>query len=377
MTAIGKKAVELERKDYTLDKIETASMHLLGVINDILDMSEIESNKLELSPGEFDFEMMFQKIADVVNYPIEEKHQIFSMHVDKNIPHKLIGDERRLIQVITNLLGNAGKFTPDGGSISLNARLIEETEKTREAEGQCTLQIEVRDNGIGIDREQQALIFSTFHQAEGDRSRKFGGMGLGLAISKRIIELMNGRIWLESEPGKGSTFFFTIKVHCGGGKKEEAPAPGIEREPIPGRESPAGETISFAGHRILLAEDVDLNREIVLALLEPTGIEVVCAANGAEALRLFSENPGSFDLIFMDMQMPLMDGLEATRRIRALESETPKRIPIIAMTANVFKEDIDRCMEAGMNEHIGKPIDFNEVMDQLKRFIPADPAKPR
>jgi CheY-like chemotaxis protein len=351
MTAIGKKAVELERKDYTLNKIETASMHLLGVINDILDLSEIEAHKLELSPEEFDLEKMFQKIANVVRYPIEDKQQVFSMHIDKNIPHKLIGDERRFIQVITSLLGNACKFTPKGGSVSLDARLIEETGDL------CTLQIEVRDNGIGISKKQQIMIFSTFQQAESDRSRKFGGMGLGLAISKRIIELMGGRIWIESEPGKGSTFFFTIKVSCSEEKKLERPAP-IE------------ETVSFAGHRVLLAEDVELNREIVLAVLEPTGLEVVCAANGVEVLRLFSESPDNFDLIFMDMQMPEMDGLEATRRIRALEATGHKQqVPIVAMTANVFKEDIDKCIEAGMNEHIGKPIDFNEVMDALKRYI--------
>jgi CheY-like chemotaxis protein len=246
-----------------------------------------------------------------------------------------------------------------------------------ETDGQCTLQIEVRDNGIGISKEQQLLSFSAFHQAEGDRSRKFGGMGLGLTISKRIIELMGGRIWIESEPGKGSTFFFTIKVDRGEGHEEELPPEikSVEQETVPGGETPEEETVSFTGRRILLAEDVELNREIVLALLEPTGLEVVCAVNGAEALRLFSEGPQNFDLVFMDMQMPEMDGLEATRRIRAFEASRQegnlrKQVPIVAMTANVFKEDIDKCLEAGMNDHIGKPIDFNDVMNKLRMFVP-------
>ncbi|MDR1705059.1 MAG: PAS domain-containing protein [Clostridiales bacterium] len=209
MTTIGKSAADIERKDYCFSKIHDASSHLLGVINDILDMSKIEANKFELAPVEFSFEAMLQRAANVVSYPVDEKKQRFIVRLDRNIPGSFIGDEQRLAQVIANLLGNAVKFTPVGGSISLDTRFL------GEKGGLCEIQFEVRDTGIGISREQQSRLFSSFQQAESSTSRKYGGTGLGLAISKNIVNMMGGRIWIESELGKGSSFFFTVRMVCG------------------------------------------------------------------------------------------------------------------------------------------------------------------
>jgi PAS domain S-box-containing protein len=508
MTAIGKNAKDIERKDYALDKIKEASTHLLGVINDVLDMSKIEANMLELSPIEFSFEKMLQKVTAVVNFRVDEKHQKLTVHIDDAIPKTMIADDQRLAQVVTNLLGNAVKFTPEKGSITLDALFM------GEENGICTIQISVNDTGIGINSEQQKRLFSSFQQAESSTTRKYGGTGLGLAISKSITEMMGGRIWVESEPEKGSTFKFTFQVKRGTNNKQgllssdvnwsnirimvvdddpdiltyfhditqgfgvscetaisgkdaltlverngcyhiyfvdwkmpdmdgiqlahelkaqasnnsvvimisaaewsviedEAKKAGVDKflsKPLfpssiaeiineclgagnrQKEEANTDVTGLFKGHCILLAEDVEINREIVLTLLEPAQLEIDCAENGAEAVRMFSEAPEKYEMIFMDVQMPEMDGYEATRHIRAIEAELSKEkvvstsfsvdknnngqlfkrqkgVPIIAMTANVFKEDIEKCLEAGMNGHIGKPLDFNEVLEKLSGYL--------
>jgi signal transduction histidine kinase/CheY-like chemotaxis protein len=356
MTAIAKASSDSKRKDDCLSKIEAASTHLLGVINDILDMSKIEANKLELSFAEFDFEATIQKAVDVINFRIEERHQNLSVHLDKKIPRRLMGDDQRLAQVITNLLSNAVKFTPEYGSVKLDASLISEKD------GISTIKIRVTDTGIGISEEQQARLFSSFQQAESNTSRKFGGTGLGLAISKRIVEMMGGKIWIESELGKGAVFSFTIRARRGA-EDHSGTDSGRAARLRP-------ETYIFEGCHVILAEDVEINREIVLSLLEPTLLSIQCAENGTEAVKLYRENPELWDLIFMDVQMPEMDGYEATRCIRALDTPTAKTIPIVAMTANVFREDIKKCIDAGMNDHVGKPLNFDEVLNKLYLYLP-------
>ncbi|MDR3165716.1 MAG: response regulator [Synergistaceae bacterium] len=357
MTAIAKSSADAQKKDYCLDKIEEASNHLLGVINDILDMSKIEANKLELSYENFDFAKMIHRAASVVNFRVDEKHQTLALHIDKRIPKTLSGDDQRLAQVIANLLSNAVKFTPEGGKINLGAAVKEEND------GLFTIEVRVSDTGIGLTEEQKKRLFNPFSQADSGTSRKFGGTGLGLAISKRIVEMMQGHIWVESEPGKGSIFSFIIKARGGTESKEKDPA----REYLTNASDD-----DFEGRRILLAEDAELNREIVIALLEPTKIKIDCAGNGAEAVRMFQADPNGYDLIFMDMQMPEMDGLEATSRIRALGAKKSDSIPIIAMTANVFRKDIEKCLRVGMNDHVGKPIDMEEVLSKLRKYIPRD-----
>jgi len=357
MTSIGKSAQDIEKKNYAFKRIENASGHLLGVINDILDMSKIEAGKLTLSEAEFDFEAMVKQVININSYRIDEKQQHFTVQLDQDIPRALIGDDQRISQVITNLLSNAVKFTPEHGEIRLSARFL------KEEAGVCTIQIDVSDTGIGISEQQQARLFQSFEQAESSTSRKFGGTGLGLAISKHIVERMGGKIWVESELEKGATFFFTIQARRGQEKAQDS-----EDRPFAADAGPV-DAGSFAGCCILLAEDVEINQEIVRTILEPMQLQIDCAMNGAEAVRMFSDAPARYDMIFMDVQMPEMDGLEATRRIRALGFPKAAEIPIIAMTANVFREDIEKCLESGMNGHVGKPLDFNEVIEKLQRYL--------
>jgi len=359
MTTIGKKAESIEEKNRALNKIGDASSHLLGVINDVLDMAKIEADKLELAPVEYNFERAIQKVLAVVNFRVEEKEQRLIVNIDKNIPRFLLGDEQRLVQIITNLMSNAVKFTPEGGEINLNASLVCEEENDN-----CELCIEVADSGIGISDEQKARLFQAFEQAEAGTSRQYGGTGLGLAISKRIIELMGGIIKVESELGKGAKFIFTVKVK----RSDKCSAPMSDTDDIRGEETVTNGM--FGDKNLLVAEDVEINREILLVLLEDTGLNIDCAENGAEALKMVEAAPDKYDVVFMDVQMPFMNGHEATRRIRALPNlRTKAKLPIIAMTANVFKSDIEDCLAAGMDDHLGKPLDIDRVMEKLHEYL--------
>jgi len=364
MTAIAKNSADNERKNYALHKIENASTHLLGIINDVLDMSKIEANKLELMHEEFELRSLLQKAVTFVQFRMDEKQHKFSLNVDNSVPEFFIGDDQRLTQVVTNLLSNAAKFTPEDGKISVDVSLVEKADEI------STLRFEVADTGIGISPEHQKKIFNIFEQAEGGIARKFGGTGLGLSISKRIVELMGGEIHVESELGKGSTFIFTAKLlRCE--KDPHFKNVSDDRSKVLAEEI-AGK---FTGRKVLLAEDIEINREILLSILEGTGLIIDTAENGKEALEKIAAAPDYYDLVFMDMQMPEMDGLEATRRIRTVESTLAatgsprKRLPIIAMTANVFKDDIDNCLMAGMDDHIGKPLDMETVYEKLRKYL--------
>jgi signal transduction histidine kinase/DNA-binding response OmpR family regulator len=482
MTHMGTSAKDKERKDYCLGKISVASQHLLGVINDILDMSKIEAGKFELSYIWFDFEKMLQDIANVIAFRMDEKQLKFSVHIDPAIPAVIEGDNQRLAQVITNFLSNAVKFTPKDGHVKLAAALHKQTDSL------CTIHVEVADSGIGIADADKERLFQAFEQAESGTSRKFGGTGLGLAISKRIIEMMGGSIWVESVLGKGSSFFFDFQahgrqsaedrlhgmsytprimavdddhdtrmffsvvaeqqgIHCDiACDRSEALAllqknrdydiyfidyrlpdtngvelaremqsllqkdlhivliSGLDRssiekeckaanikyfltkplfpsylrdiineymglEKIIASAMPDDLTDCFAGRRILLAEDVEINREIFFALMEDTGMHIEIAENGRIALEKFKASSDTCDLILMDVQMPEMDGYEASAAIRSLEFPYAKEVPIIAMTANVFKEDIEKCLASGMNDHLGKPIDQQVLVEKLLKYL--------
>jgi signal transduction histidine kinase/CheY-like chemotaxis protein len=360
MTDIGEHAGDLKRKDYAFAKIREASRHLLGVINDILDMSKIEANKLELSDTPFDFREVVDRVTSIIRFRTDERQQRFVLESDHNIPPFLCGDDQRLAQVLTNLLGNAVKFTPEGGTITMRTGLVSEDD------GIVTVRVEIEDTGIGISDEQKANLFGQFEQAESSTTRKYGGTGLGLAISKRIVEKMNGSIGLRSVLGEGSTFFFTVRIRRNMASQDnQADCEELRHA----RLDESHYQNVFEGYRLLLVEDVEVNREIVSALLEDTGIDIDCAEDGMQAFEIFANDPARYDIIFMDVQMPVMDGYETTRRIRELDAAEAKNIPIIALTANVFREDIEKALGSGMNGHLGKPLDHREMLATLNTYL--------
>lgn len=357
MSSLATNTDDPAKINYYMDKIEGASSHLLHVINDILDMSKIESGKFELSPGEFHFRSVMEKTVNILSFRMGEQKQVFQMVIDDRIPEYIIGDEGRLTQVVTNLLSNAHKFTPKFGRISLDAILIED------AEDHCVLEISVTDTGVGIEPENLERLFLSFEQADSGVSRKYGGTGLGLPISKRIVEMMGGTIWVESQLGEGSYFVFTMVA----GKVQAPPCASEQLGILPLHGIPV-----FQNARILLVEDMEVNREILIAQLEGSQIEIECAVNGVEAVEMFRRNPTRYDLILMDIQMPELDGYGATKCIREMAIPNAASIPIVAMTANVFREDVERCLAAGMNDHLGKPLDVDDLMTKLCRYLPAE-----
>lgn len=357
MTSIGKREEDPEKMINAFNKIEIASTHLLGIINDILDISKIEAGKMELSCIDFSFAQMIDRVSSVISIKMHDKQLSFVIEIDPQIPDKLFGDDQRLAQVITNLLSNSTKFTPEGGSITLGAEL------KSLYDGGCVLQIFVRDSGIGMSKEDQSKLFVAFQQTEAGTARKYGGTGLGLAISKSIVDMMDGKFWVESEPGKGSCFFFTVSLAI---SSESASSMGGES-----LESYEDAVLSadFTGKTALIVDDLEINLEILVELLIPTNITMDTALNGRRAAEMYSANPTRYDIILMDMQMPEVDGLQATRMIRALGTREAETVPIIAMTANVFREDIERCLDAGMNNHLGKPIEIDVVIKMLQKYL--------
>jgi len=296
---------------------------------------------------------MIQRVINIFEFRLVEKNQTLSVEMDPAIPPHIISDEQRLAQVITNLISNGIKFTPNMGTITLSCRRLEDFN-----ENCCTLEIRITDTGIGIPKDKQSKLFDSFVQVDSSIARKYGGTGLGLAISKKIVELMQGEIYIESEENKGASFIFTIRA----GISADHPAETHDEIIIKTHSD-------FNGKRILIAEDVDINREIVSTILEPLGIEIIEAEDGEKAYNLFRENPDYFDFIFMDIHMPGIDGYESARLIRALDHPKAKTIPIVAMTANVFREDVENCLAAGMNSHIGKPLDFKTVLVTLEKYL--------
>ena len=486
MARIAEDTDDISKLQYCLSTIQTSSVQLLGIINDVLDMSKIEAGKFELEKAPMNIEKMLMKICNIFIDNVEEKNQKFNVNISENLELNYNGDELRLSQVITNLMSNAIKFTPESGKITLSA------EKAGQEGNINTLRFSVADNGIGMTGEQIERLFNAFEQADGSISRKFGGTGLGLVISKSIIEKMGGSIWVESKPAAGSTFFFDVKLERAprqdtivfdglspedlrllvvendedilkrflsitesfgmatvsardasgainlveeaqrvkrpydiifiaydmpdmngldiakqlGGIidkntviiittflewrqiEKEASQNNITRyisKPVfPSSVLDAinevvGTTIKeldiktkttkmdtdLSDIRLLLAEDVAINREIFIMLMEGTSISIDSAENGLIALEMFKENPDKYDLIIMDIQMPEMDGYQATRAIRAMDIPKAKTIPIIAMTANAFKEDVERCLESGMNDHLAKPINEQAVIEKI------------
>ena len=352
MTEIAKASESADKINDCLAKISIASKHLLGIINDILDMSKIEAQKFEISEYEFNFGKMVNNIHAIMSIKMEEKCQTFDLKCDAKIPRRVVGDEMRLSQVITNLLSNAVKFTPENGRIGL------ELEQKDERGNEIEIVVTVTDSGIGIDLEQQSTLFSAFEQADRGISRKYGGTGLGLAISKNIVNLMGGDFSLESEVGKGSSFSFNLILQK-----------GHNDESISEDADVVAKRYDFSGKRLLLVEDVDVNREIIMAMLEDTNINIDIAENGQIGVDKFFCDQDKYSLVFMDIHMPVMDGYSAAKMIRDMDSRQSRSIPIIAMTANAFKEDIEKCKAAGMNDHIAKPVDFNLMLEMMHKYL--------
>jgi CheY-like chemotaxis protein len=327
----------------------------LAVVNDILDFSKIEAGKLELNPIEFDLRSVLGKSLEPFVLEARRKGLVFEYRLHAEIPELIVADPTRLCQVVVNLLGNALKFTHQG-RVALDVEC--ETQDTDVG----TLRVTVADTGIGIAAQKQNLVFGAFAQADGSTTRRFGGTGLGLSISARLVEMMGGSIWVESSEGKGSRFYFTARV--GLTKLERTSvisnvgADGQDslgiRVPLP-RLGGDSRLASGQAARILLAEDNAINQVFVTRLLERWGHRVVVAENGRDALAALDCE--SFDLVLMDVQMPEMDGFEATRAIRQRESENGGgHLPIVALTAHAMKGDRTRCLDAGMDDYLSKPI---------------------
>jgi CheY-like chemotaxis protein len=346
MIAIGKSTSDSVRKDYCFAKIEGASNHLLGVINDILDMSKIEANKFELSPEEFDLEKMLQRVVNVISFRVEEKRQKLSVYIDHSIPRTLIGDDQRIAQIITNLLGNAVKFTPEEGAISLAVRLAEETN------GAYTLQVSVSDTGIGIDPEQQTRLFQSFEQAESSITRKYGGTGLGLAISKSIVEMMGGTIGVESEPGKGSTFAFTLPLKRGAHENHGLLSDGI----------------NLSNVRILTVDDDPDVLAYFHDIVQDFGISCDTAASGEEALKLVDQK-GGYHIYFIDWKMPVMNGIELARaiKVRILEKSV-----VIMISAAEWSTVAQEAKKAGVDKFLSKPLFPSTIADIINECLGVD-----
>jgi len=352
MTAIAQRAESPARVQDCLEKINIASRQLLGLINDILDMSKIEAGKMELVPAAFDLHAALYNIRSIIDVRAADKNQTFTLSIGENVPKVFTGDEMRLTQILLNLLSNAVKFTGDNGQIQLNVR------KITSGKGLCTLQADVIDTGIGITPEQKARLFQAFEQAERNITRKYGGTGLGLSISRQLARMMGGDIAVNSTPGEGSCFSVRFTLAEGGELRIKKHVRNQQNN-----------NAALKGKRILVADDVAINREIVVALLEEEGLVVECAEDGQRTLEMFCANPTRCDLILMDVSMPVMNGLMATRAIRSLDMPEAKKVPILAMTANAFEEDVRQCIEAGMNSHIAKPIDVDMLYGALYQFI--------
>ncbi len=351
MAVIARGTQDIGKIHDCLTKIDTSSRPLLALVNDILDINKIEANRLELAHEPFALDAAVDGVISIIGVRAAEKQQTLSVDIAQGAPKIVIGDDMRLSQVMLNILSNAVKFTPERGEIHFSLRPVAEKDNMHDIE------ISVTDNGIGLTEEQIGRLFIKFEQAERGTARRFGGTGLGLVITKNIVEMMGGKIAVKSRPGEGSTF--TVRVRLEGGTYDM-----LRKQAAPGACS-----YDFSGRRALLVEDIEINREIVIELLAETGLVIDCAENGQQALEMIEAAAGAYDVVYMDVQMPVMDGYTATKKLRASGRPWAGTLPVIAMTANAFSDDVEKCRQAGMNDHVAKPVDIDMLLRKTDMYL--------
>jgi PAS domain S-box-containing protein len=340
-----------EQREY-LDMVKSSAVSLLSLINDILDFSKIEAGKLNIESVDFSLRNTLGEVTSALRVRAQQKGLKFACHIPLDLPDALVGDPSRLRQIVINLVGNALKFTGKG-EVSVQAEI-----ESRTAD-QAVFHFSVADTGIGIPLDKQKLIFEAFTQSDSSTTRKYGGTGLGLSISSKLVGLMGGNIWVESQPGQGSTFHFTLRF-------------GLQKQPVFADALVIAVDVPAVDHRhfkVLLAEDNLVNQKVAVRFLEKRGHTVVLAESGNTALDAWRKQ--TFDIILMDIQMPEMDGFEATSRIREHEKSTGQHIPIIALTAHAMVGDRERCLAAGMDDYVSKPIDATDLFAAIDRVLPA------
>ena len=368
-----------------MTKMRGAASHLLSLINDVLDMTKIESGNMQMLDTSFDLRALLDSCCSIVEGQIVDRHMTFTKQIGPFWHPYLIGSELHIRQVLINILSNAVKYTPDGGEINFRAK------ETLFEEGLVHLRMEIKDNGIGMSEEFLQHIFEPFTQEQRSSRTHYKGTGLGMAITKKLVDQMHGSLDVESEPGKGSTFIVRLSLPLGTPPKAEpsvvvrhaasaaasgsswGDAPAAGAEPAAAAPAAAETVLPLAGLHLLLAEDNELNSEIATTLLEEQGASITAVENGRLALEAIQNAaPRTYDAILMDVMMPEMNGLEATRYIRAFEGKGPgEGTPIIAMTANVFADDVKACLDAGMNSHVGKPLDMKVLIGEILKYTGA------
>ncbi|MBR3235288.1 MAG: response regulator [Atopobiaceae bacterium] len=335
-----------------LEKIGSSAQHLLSLINDILDMSRIESGRMQIKAEEFSLSAMVDQVNTIINGQCEDKGLVYESRMVDVTGDYFVGDDLRLRQIIINILGNAVKFTDRPGTVTF---VVEQSESTSD---HCHLCFTMSDTGIGMDEAFLPHLFEPFAQEDATTTNRYGGSGLGMALTKNMVDLMGGTICVKSKKGCGTTFVVDIPLE----RAEHAKLPSEPDEPTP--------TASVEGAHVLVVEDQEMNAEILCDLLDMEGISSEWAQNGQIAVEMYqTSKAGHFDAILMDMRMPVMDGLTATREIRRIESDGRGHVPIIALTANAFDEDVQQCLQAGMDAHLSKPVDIDQVTGLLSRML--------
>jgi len=361
MTNIAKMTKNFAQVSYCLEQVENASGYLLSVINDVLDVSKIEANKLELAYDDLDIGQLIRQVTGMFSFLIDKNGLNLTIAIADDVPAIIISDKLRISQILTNLLSNAVRFSPENGNITLVVSAVSMTKD------ECVLKIDVTDYGIGDAASADEPLFNSLDEAEGHILQKYAGSRVGLSLAKRIVELMGGEITYASDPNLGSVVSFSLRAKIGSSfniKPMRDDDDYMGALPIEGR---------YRGKCALLADDIDLNSDIFAALLSNTQLELDYAQNGIEACAMFRENPKKYDIILMDIHMPEMNGFEAAKTIRKMDHPYAAVVPIVALTADVFKENIDKCLEAGMNSHVAKPMDFPNIIRSLDKYLLSPP----